>query len=894
MISLRRSARSRISRSGLVLLAVILVAGALGAHSAWAQGPPLTARNLDPVVQRGDTLVVQIIIGSAANPVGEVNGTGFQLAFDNSALTFLDRQVGGLFADDHPGSTLEIGPFLDGSAVDYSITLGFGVTPPTVTSGEVVRLRFEVKSGAATGSTDLTLSDATRNTSSNPNIPINNLVHGSVTVSETRRAERGSVAPGSIGEGSFELQFGPNSTLALDYSALNAETDVTGTRIVEPLGGTTDLPGGEHRALTAYWSLSQSGASTFTVDVCFALSDLMIATPDAGNLDVFRRTSDSDPWAAQTTELRPNASNPTQVCALDVTSYSQFAVTAPEGHTRTIDGTDGTGNDTGWRSLALPTSAPRIALEDDFDFDVDSGALVQTYDNGQYTGVTDPKTTLERGEGFMLYVFDDAIDTVPGTGRALDLPSSTEDQSTSVTVDGLGINDRFHFLGNPYDVEYSLSGLAGGDLSTQGFQQAVQVWDPNPPGGGQFDVVTQGTPTDMIAAWQSFFVQRDSPGSGQTDLTFDPAGKGDSPGDLRGKATPHALTSALVQLGVEVTASSETVAQDGWHLLFDSRAAHAWDALEATQLAPPRTASYVTMSSPTVRGEALVRRAQASEPVPSDDAPITVPVSVRSVGTAGTATIRWPASERGAVPEDWTVELVDTQTGTTVNLRTGAHTFDVAPGDGAVSDPEDARFRLRVTPSTPIPVELATLEATHDGDAVRLTWRTASETNNAGFNVQRRVEPTTEAVTAWTTVGFVEGSGTTSEPMTYRFTDADVPFAADSIAYRLRQVDTDGTTELSDVVTVALASPDQVEFRSPFPNPARQQAVLRYAVPEPTDVTVAVYDVLGRRVATWVRDRTGTGRHEQTVRLGGLAAGTYFVRLHAGSTVQTRRLTIVR
>jgi len=579
--------RSRISHSNwlscLVGLGALLVAGTFLPPPAQAQGPPLEARNLDPTVQPGDTAVVRITIGSEATPVGEVNGVGFQLAFDNTVLTFLDRQVGALFAPEHPGNTLEIGPTVDGSAVDYSNTFGFGVTPPTVNSGEVVRLRFEVKSGAATGSTDLTLSEASRSTSTNPNIPINNLVHGSVTVSETRRAERASVAPGSISEGTEELQFGEDGQLALDYSSLNAETEVEATRIAEPLGGSTDLPTGSggtplQRALLDYWTLGQTGASSFTADVCFKLSSLIVSVPDESTLDVYKRASGSDPWQGQTTELRPSASSPTKICATGVGSFSQFTVTAQQGHSRTIEGTDGTGNDTGWRSLALPVSAERISLEDDFDFDVDSGALVQTYDNGQYTGVTDSKTTLERGEGFMLYVFDDAVDTVPGSGRTLDLPESDESQSTSVTVGSLGQNDRFHFLGNPYDVKYSLDGLAGGDLSTEGFQQSVQVWDPIPQ-PGQFDVVTQGVGDDSIAAWQSFFVQRSTVGAGQTDLTFDPGGRGDSAGDLRGagSATSADLAQAAVRLDLQVTAESETLARDGLTLLFDERAEAGWD-----------------------------------------------------------------------------------------------------------------------------------------------------------------------------------------------------------------------------------------------------------------------------------------------------------------------------
>jgi len=40
----------------------------------------------------------------------------------------------------------------------------------------------------------------------------------------------------------------------------------------------------------------------------------------------------------------------------------------------------------------------------------------------------------------------------------------------------------------------------------------------------------------------------------------------------------------------------------------------------------------------------------------------------------------------------------------------------------------------------------------------------------------------------WQTVGAVDGAGTTDEPQSYRFTDEEPPYAADSLTYRLKQV----------------------------------------------------------------------------------------------------------
>jgi hypothetical protein len=69
---------------------------------------------------------------------------------------------------------------------------------------------------------------------------------------------------------------------------------------------------------------------------------------------------------------------------------------------------------------------------------------------------------------------------------------------------------------------------------------------------------------------------------------------------------------------------------------------------------------------------------------------------------------------------------------------------------------------------------------------------------------------------------------------------------------------------------------------------------LEYDVPEAAPVRIAVYDLLGRQVATLV-DRTQTaGTHRVQFDGSGLASGVYLVRLVASGTVQTQRVSLVR
>jgi len=200
----------------------------------------------------------------------------------------------------------------------------------------------------------------------------------------------------------------------------------------------------------------------------------------------------------------------------------------------------------------------------------------------------------------------------------------------------------------------------------------------------------------------------------------------------------------------------------------------------------------------------------------------------------------------------------------------------------------------------PLPVELASFDAETDGEEVHLRWTTASETDNAEFRVQRHSgDHAGDGTPSWTTVGTLDGAGTTTEQQSYRYTDAGLPYEADQLTYRLVQVDTDGATHYTDEVTVQRRIAE-VQLLGTFPNPVRQQATVRYAVPDREQgrsgsrrVTMRLYDVLGRQVQTVV-DAERTGRHEHRIDVSRLPSGVYFLRLTADGKTRTQKLTVVQ
>ena len=239
-----------------------------------------------------------------------------------------------------------------------------------------------------------------------------------------------------------------------------------------------------------------------------------------------------------------------------------------------------------------------------------------------------------------------------------------------------------------------------------------------------------------------------------------------------------------------------------------------------------------------------------------------------------------------------TVTLTEGAAGTLAGYL--ARDADLALGDGQVTSVDgNAQTGFSTLPlseaASPLPVELTAFTAQQDGDTVGLRWQTASETNNAGFEVQRRVDGGPFA-----TMGFVEGAGTSDEGRDYRFVDAQIPFAVDSLTYRLRQVDLDGTAHLHAPVTLGRGVPDRLEVLAPYPNPTTGTATLSYTLPAAGTVRIAVYNVLGQEVAVLAQGEERAGRIERHLDLSRLPSGAYFVRLTAAGQDRTQRLTVVR
>lgn len=262
--------------------------------------------------------------------------------------------------------------------------------------------------------------------------------------------------------------------------------------------------------------------------------------------------------------------------------------------------------------------------------------------------------------------------------------------------------------------------------------------------------------------------------------------------------------------------------------------------------------------------------------------------------------------------EVFAVYLKDGGTGTTLDLPDGTFNvqwFDPRNGgslqagsiaqvnggtDTAIGSPPSNNGQDWVAvasrPDNPIPVELSSLEAeTGSPGTVQLRWTTASETNNAGFDILHR----TPTGASFQSLGFVEGAGTTSSPRSYRYPVDNL--SPGTHTFRLRQVDVDGTASLTDTVAVTLTPETDGFLSRPTPSPSRGQTRISLSVQRQQTVEVALYDVMGRRVRT-VYDGEATAARpvRLTVSTGDLAPGMYFLRASGEAFSAVRKISVVQ
>jgi len=221
----------------------------------------------------------------------------------------------------------------------------------------------------------------------------------------------------------------------------------------------------------------------------------------------------------------------------------------------------------------------------------------------------------------------------------------------------------------------------------------------------------------------------------------------------------------------------------------------------------------------------------------------------------------------------------------TLNFVSGVAT-DTVNNALIIADKDNHRI-LIFESSGPPPVQLTDLLATARGSQVLLRWETATEEQNAGFEIERRRE-----FGVWQTVSFVEGHGTTNSPNVYEFIDDPLP--PGTYMYRLKQIDRDGSFRISHEVQTTLMVPEEIALAQNYPNPFNPVTTIGFELPSTSTVDLKVFDLLGREVAHPVEGVLSAGAHRVSFSGMNLPSGTYVYRLQANGVARTRAMTLLR
>jgi photosystem II stability/assembly factor-like uncharacterized protein len=181
-----------------------------------------------------------------------------------------------------------------------------------------------------------------------------------------------------------------------------------------------------------------------------------------------------------------------------------------------------------------------------------------------------------------------------------------------------------------------------------------------------------------------------------------------------------------------------------------------------------------------------------------------------------------------------------------------------------------------------IPVELTSFTAMQNGSIVSLQWQTATERNNRGFEIQRRIIDG-ENSSAWTTVGFRSGNGTTTNIMNYSYEDNISELTASKIAYRLKQIDFDGRFDISNEVLIENIKPFNFIVGQNYPNPFNPSTTISYSLPVESNVKLYIYNSLGKVVRILTNKLQSAGYYSVNCNLPELTSGLYFYSFEASS-----------
>jgi len=187
-----------------------------------------------------------------------------------------------------------------------------------------------------------------------------------------------------------------------------------------------------------------------------------------------------------------------------------------------------------------------------------------------------------------------------------------------------------------------------------------------------------------------------------------------------------------------------------------------------------------------------------------------------------------------------------------------------------------------------LPVELTSFTAKQGINGVELQWVTATEVSNYGFDVER-ANAGKDAI--WEKIGFISGHGNSNSPNNYSFTD-NKPLDVKS-QYRLKQIDKSGAFKYSNAIEAG-AVILKYDLAQNFPNPYNPSTLIIYSIAAQSNVTIKIYNVLGKLITTLVNENKEAGNYQVSYNAAGIGNGVYFYKIQAGNFASTKKMLLLK
>ncbi|RJP67213.1 MAG: T9SS C-terminal target domain-containing protein [Ignavibacteriales bacterium] len=184
--------------------------------------------------------------------------------------------------------------------------------------------------------------------------------------------------------------------------------------------------------------------------------------------------------------------------------------------------------------------------------------------------------------------------------------------------------------------------------------------------------------------------------------------------------------------------------------------------------------------------------------------------------------------------------------------------------------------------SANLPVELTSFTVSKNNDLINLCWSTATETNNKGFEIERKTDSG-----SWNLIGYKNGKGNAAEKTNYTFTDNISKMNAQSFTYRLKQIDFDGSFVYSSEVNVKNSAPLKFALEQNYPNPFNPNTTIKFQLAKDNFINLNVYNSLGEEVASLVNEYKTAGTYEVNFDASGLTSGIYYTVLRNTDSKET-------